>query len=73
MKNEETHDERLVMVLDLAYSTIGSVGGHQNAETPFVDGVGVFLEERWRDERLEDEPAAKVNARRYEVGEWGAA
>jgi hypothetical protein len=72
MKNEETHDERLVMVLDLAYPTIGSVGGHQNAETPFVDRVGVFLEERWRDEGLEHEPAAKVDARRYGVERWCA-
>jgi hypothetical protein len=38
------------------------VGRERLRERPLVDGAGIRLEEAGRDERLEDEPAAEINA-----------
>lgn len=46
----DTHDESLIMLLELLYAAAwSSIGAHVNAEGPFVDRVGrvvlVFLVE----------------------------
>ena len=61
-----THNERVVMRLELVQPAIGRVVRHRETECPLVDDgeadILVFLEERGGDEWFEDEPAAEVDA-----------
>jgi hypothetical protein len=52
-----THDEGLVVIFKLRKSATGGVRSHGCADSPFVDGGGILLEEGRGDERLEDEPS----------------
>ena len=45
------------------------VCGHQLAESPFIHCAGVFLKQRRTDERLEDEPTAKVDTEGISVSQ----
>ena len=68
-----THNESLVVLLDLANPTaLARVVEHRDAQTPFIDGLPrrkrggrrdilVLLEEGGYDERFEDQPATKVH------------
>ena len=68
-----THNERLVVFLDLVNpTTLACVVQHRNAQTPFIDGLArrkrrggrhilVLLEKGGYDERFEDEPTTKVH------------
>ena len=58
-----THDEGLVVILKLRKSTIGGIRGQGYADCPLIDGGRLVpLKKRRGNERLEDKPAAEVDA-----------
>ena len=56
-----THDECIVVLLQLVKSAVCLVSCHECTDRPLIDRTGVFLVECRRDERFQHEPPSKIH------------
>jgi hypothetical protein len=59
-----THNEGLVMIFNLVDAPVCCIGSHSYTQSPFVNCARISLEELRRDERLQNEPTAKIHTKK---------